>query len=177
MSHVKNLGLRYGTILDQLGSSEFTSERPHITVELILNDVSHEKLRTKIQQFFRMRKEEFRKKYGFFMSELTSEARGFDTHEYADTVNLAHDTKFETILVNGAAKKNERESRLTRKTKFRNLAGHAVQHDGSSSKKKRNVPDCFNPKCPEKHFVDACRPASNEDNKTLLQDYQASKKN
>lgn len=185
---VWGLGLRYATTLDKLGYSKFIEKQPYLAVQHILKRITHEHLLKRMKLTYKLRKEEFKKDYNLFMRELAKEAKAVDRHEAAAGSHAGEVNSDSDLERHASDNHNRRGNRRGRKPnkghKPGSSGGSGAKDTGKSGSagdkswdsKKRDKPDCLNPDCHERHFLNECPNTSAEKKKRLLEAYHAAKK-
>lgn len=179
---VWNLGLQYSKKLEDLGYSTFITAQPNLAIVHILQRIKHPQLRKRMKLTYQLRKEELKKNYGLFLRETAKEAASLDRHDAANSFgepSVDSDTD-----MGGSFSTNPPSNRHRKHRQGKEKGKGSKKKDGKSEKdanpptpsRKRDKPDCLNPKCDKKHFLNECEITSREEKKKLLSAYYEAKK-
>ena len=185
---VWRLCLKYTSALQKCGYDEFVSKQPRLAVQHIMRRISHTQLKARMRLTLRLRKEEgFGKDFRAFVQELGKEAQALDRHDvaskyHASSKDYFSDSEDELLPTPPgrlrATMSDYRTRHASQNGKGRRPAPPTDRPNlgSSASKRKRELPDCLNPKCGGKHFINDCQNSSLEEKRRYKRQYHDAKR-
>ena len=165
-SQVWKLALDYEKILTAAGYNEFISKNTSLAVQHIMSRITHDALRKRAVLTYRMKKDTYKSNYNLFLQELASDAQALDKMEGLKKIgkDVVSDSSIFSELPSMLRPKLgiQKEKETEHKGRKRPREDDTEQRRG----KKRVPPDCLNPKCPEKHYMDQCKKTTDTEKKT-----------
>ena len=185
---VRRLCLKCTSALQKCGYEEFVGKQPRRAVQHIMKGISHTQLKARMRLTLRLQKEEgFGKDFRAFLQELGKASQALDRHEVAskydaggkdDFTDSDDDLRPTPPDRQRAPMGDHRTWQPSQSGKERKPALPVYrQYLGSSAnKRKRELPDCLNPKYGRKHFINDCPNSSQEEKKRYERQYHDAKR-
>lgn len=178
-SRVWKFSLRYSNMLEQLGYSEFITQRTHIEVEHMMSCINNPSLKKRVLLNYRLKKEEYKTDYGLFLRETAAEAHQIFRSECAMRTLQSIPTNLKPleVLVEEPLARTEFNAPMISNVNQKDFRASIDDEKQSSSTRslKRSLPQCLNPDCDGEHLLKDCEKTSEELKNGLFRDLRHGK--
>lgn len=164
----------YIEVLENAGFKDLHKTHPHISIKHIYRRIQPAQLKKRMRDIGQMKKSEKfdEKDFNAYMRELARQAKKLGEEQKLDVLNSS-ESESEGNTSPKSSKKNNKKNKKKRSKPEENDGNDDKDSD---KKKQKTLPDCLNPKCSEKHWLNNCPITSKKERKSFLDEYKKNRK-